>query len=35
MFLDFMLFLRAGGLKVSLNDWLSLMEGMHLSLIHI
>ena len=32
MFLDFMLFLRAGGLKVSLNDWLSLMEGMHMGL---
>lgn len=32
MFLDFLLFLRAGGLKVSLNDWLSLIEGMHLGL---
>lgn len=29
MFLDFLLFLRAGGLKVSLNDWLSLIEGLH------
>ena len=29
MFLDFLLFLRKGGLKVSLHDWLSLMEGMH------
>lgn len=28
MFLDLMLFLRAGGLKVSLNDWLVLIEGM-------
>lgn len=32
MFLDFLLFLRAGGLKVSLNDWLSLVEGMHMGL---
>ena len=32
MFLDFLLFLRAGGLKVSLNDWLSLIEGMHMGL---
>lgn len=32
MFLDFLLFLRAGGMKVSLNDWLALMEGMHLGL---
>lgn len=32
MFLDFLLFLRAGGLKASLDDWLSLMEGMHMGL---
>jgi len=29
MFLDFLLFLRAGGLKISLNEWLSLIDGMH------
>lgn len=29
MFLNFLLFLRAGGLKVSLNDWLDLIEGLH------
>ena len=29
MFLDFLLFLRAGGMKVSLHEWLALMEGMH------
>ena len=32
MFLDFLLFLRSGGLKVSLNEWLSLIEGMKLGL---
>ncbi len=32
MFLDFLLFLRAGGLKISLNDWLSLLEGMQMGL---
>ena len=32
MFLDFLLFLRAGGFKVSLNEWLSLIEGMHMGL---
>ena len=32
MFLNFLLFLRAGGLKVSLNDWLSLIEGMSMGL---
>ena len=29
MFLNFLLFLRAGGMKVSLNDWLDLIEGLH------
>ena len=28
MFLDFLLFLRAGGMKVSLNEWLTLIEGL-------
>lgn len=28
MFLDFLLFLRAGGFKVSLHEWLALMEGL-------
>ncbi len=28
MFLDFLMFLRAGGFKVSLTEWLGLMEGM-------
>lgn len=32
MFLDFLLFLRAGGMKTSLNDWLSVIEGMHMGL---
>lgn len=32
MFLDFMLFLRTGGLKVSLHDWLSLMDGLDMGL---
>ena len=29
MFLDFLLFLRAGKLNVSLHDWLALMDGMY------
>lgn len=29
MFLGFLLFLRNGGLKVSLHDWMALMEGLH------
>ncbi len=29
MFLGFLLFLREGGLKVSLNEWLALMEGLY------
>ncbi|MDD5922013.1 MAG: VWA containing CoxE family protein [Eubacteriales bacterium] len=32
MFLDFLLLLRSGGIKVSMDDWLSLMEGMRLGL---
>ena len=28
MFLAFLLFLRAGGFKVSMHDWLALMEGL-------
>ena len=28
MFLDFLLFLRAGGMKVSLNEWLTLIDGL-------
>lgn len=32
MFLDFLLFLRKGGLNVSLHDWLSLVEGMRMGL---
>ena len=32
MFTDFFYFLRASGLKVSLNEWMSLMEAMHLGL---
>lgn len=28
MFLEFLLFLRAGGFKVSMHDWLALMEGL-------
>lgn len=32
MFLEFLLFLRKGGLKVSLHDWLSLVEGMYMGL---
>ena len=29
MFLGFLLFLRSGGIKVSLHDWLALTEGLH------
>ena len=29
MFLGFLLFLRRGGLKVTLHDWLALTEGLH------
>ena len=29
MFLGFLLFLRSGGFKVSLHDWLALTEGLH------
>ena len=32
MFLDFLLKLRAGGMKVSLNEWLSLIDGMRMGL---
>lgn len=32
MFLNFLLFLRAGGFKVSLTDWLSLIEGLNMGL---
>lgn len=32
MFLDFLLFLRAGGLKVSLDEWLSITEGIYMGL---
>ena len=32
MFLDFLLFLRAGGFKVSMSEWLSLIEGMSMGL---
>lgn len=32
MFLDFLLFLRRGGIKVTLHDWLSLMEGLHMGI---
>lgn len=32
MFLDFLMFLRAGGMKVSMNEWLTLMEGMYMGL---
>ena len=32
MFLDFLIFLRQGGMKVSLNEWLSLLEGMRMGL---
>lgn len=28
MFLDFMMFLRVGGFKVSLDEWLTLMDGL-------
>ena len=29
MFLGFLLFLRSGGFKVTLHDWMSLIEGLH------
>ena len=29
MFLGFLLFLRSGGLKVTLHDWMSFIEGLH------
>lgn len=32
MFLGFLIFLRNGGLKVSMNEWLSLIEGLHMGL---
>ena len=32
MFLGFLVFLRRGGIKVSLRDWLSLMEGLSMGL---
>ena len=32
MFLNFLVFLRSGGLKVSLHDWLSLTEGLYMGL---
>ena len=32
MFLDFLLHLRKGGLKVSLNEWLSLIDGLRMGL---
>lgn len=32
MFLDFLLFLRKGGLNISLHDWLSLVEGLCMGL---
>ena len=32
MFLGFLVFLRRGGIKVSLHDWLSLMEGLSMGL---
>lgn len=32
MFLGFLVFLRGGGIKVSLHDWLSLMEGLSMGL---
>lgn len=32
MFLGFLLFLRKGGLKVSMNEWLSLIEGLQMGL---
>lgn len=32
MFLEFLLFLRKGGFKVSLTDWLSLIQGMEMGL---
>ncbi len=32
MFLNFLVFLRSGGLKVSMHDWLSLTEGLYMGL---
>ena len=32
MFLGFLLFLRAGGFKVSMHDWLALAEGLQAGL---
>ncbi len=32
MFLEFLTFLRKGGIKVSLHDWLALMEGLAMGL---
>ncbi len=32
MFLEFLVFLRSGGLKVSLHDWLSLIDGLDMGL---
>ncbi len=32
MFLGFLVFLRKGGIKVSLHDWLALMEGLDMGL---
>lgn len=32
MFLNFLMFLRSGGLKVSMHDWLSLTEGLYMGL---
>ncbi len=32
MFLEFLAFLRKGGIKVSLHDWLALMEGLAMGL---
>ena len=32
MFTGFLIFLRKGGIKVSMHDWLSLMEGLSMGL---
>ena len=32
MFLGFLLYLREGGFKVSLKDWLTLIEGLQMGL---
>ena len=32
MFLNFLVFLRSGGIKVSMHDWLSLTEGLYMGL---